>query len=281
MIKKTVICLMAVLLLVGCAQQLTQEEITPTPMLTEPLAPLDMRILGIGDADAIVITTGGKAVVIDAGEKKDGKLVVEYLQSQGISQIEYMVITHFDKDHVGGADEIVDAMTVKTAIQPSYDKNSTQYNQYINALEEKGQAPIMLTEDYEFFVNDAHFTVYVPQRSDYGQDNDNDFSLVISMRYGNKSFLFAADAMEMRTSEILAMENLKHDFLKVPHHGRYNDKSYELFDAVDATYAVVTAETCEDKTRNALVMCGTRVFVTDNDDVMVKCDGIELTVQQE
>ena len=56
---------------------------------------------------------------------------------------------------------------------------------------------------------------------DYGEDEENDFSLVVRLTHGDVRFLFAGDAENARLAELLDEGDLASDVLKVPHHGRY------------------------------------------------------------
>ena len=69
---------------------------------------LKIVLLKVGKADAIIAQANGKAIVIDAGEEEDGEEIVTYLKNQGLSRIEALIITHYDRDHVGGADTLVE-----------------------------------------------------------------------------------------------------------------------------------------------------------------------------
>ena len=56
----------------------------------------------------MILETGGKVMVIDAGEEDDGAELVTYLKERNLSQVDVLIITHYDKDHVGGADDADD-----------------------------------------------------------------------------------------------------------------------------------------------------------------------------
>lgn len=64
---------------------------------------LKVTLFKVGKADAIVVEKGNYTMVIDAGEEEDGEEIITYLENQGKDTVNDLVITHFDKDHVGGA----------------------------------------------------------------------------------------------------------------------------------------------------------------------------------
>ena len=95
---KKLLCmlLLACLALTGCAAESADaggDELTAV-------------FLDVGKADAILLYNGEMAALIDAGENDDGDAVVEAIRARGIERLDLMIITHFDKDHVGGADKV-------------------------------------------------------------------------------------------------------------------------------------------------------------------------------
>ena len=65
---------------------------------------LEVCFLKVGKADAIVLMCRDETMVIDCGEEDDGREVLACLKSRGVKEVDVLVITHFDKDHVGGAE---------------------------------------------------------------------------------------------------------------------------------------------------------------------------------
>lgn len=243
---------------------------------------LEITVLDIGKADAIILKTAHHTVLIDTGYDEDGDIIVQALHEQGVDTIDYLIITHFDKDHVGGADTVLRLMTVQNVIQPDYEEESTQYTGYLKALGKAGITPVSLHETLSFTLDAVSFDIYPSEKTEY--DNVNNFSLVISVRHGEKSFLFAGDAMADRLKELLAMENIKHDFLKVPHHGDFNKRSEAFFEAVSPDYAVITCsddEPASDETAAALEQAGAEVYFTTNGIVTCISDGYSLEIHQE
>lgn len=100
--------------------------------------PLKVTLLKVGKADAIAIQTEKNTMVINTGEEEDGEELVFYLKNQGITQVDTLLITHFDQDHVGGADTLIESMDVERVLVPDYEGTSTEYQDFMIALEEKG-----------------------------------------------------------------------------------------------------------------------------------------------
>lgn len=248
---------------------------------------LTVSLLKVGKADAIIAQLGAQTIVIDAGEEEDGAEVVGFLEKQGILKVDILIITHFDKDHVGGADTLVEEMQIGTVFLPDYEGDGTEYFDFMNALESKGITPQRLTQPVEFAWGDAVVLVEPPQSDTpdpNGKEMDNNFSLITTITYGEKRFLFTGDAEKSRLREWLAGETVADcDFLKVPHHGVYNKALEELLAAVTPEYAVICSSQknpAEQKTLEVLEQYHVRTIQTKDGNVTVVCDGERLEVSQ-
>ncbi|MCD8391290.1 MAG: MBL fold metallo-hydrolase [Firmicutes bacterium] len=243
-----------------------------------------VSFLDVGKADAIVLRTENHTAVIDCGEKGDGKDILECLEENGITELDYLFITHFDQDHVGGAKKVINSIPIGEIITPNYEGNNSEYEDYAAALDDNGITSRRLTETMEITLDDVRLTVYPPMKSDY-EEEDNDFSLVISAVHGENTFLFAGDAEEERLSELPEQLALKeYALLKVPHHGRYNGGSEKFISAMKPRYAVITCSEKyppEDEIIAALENAGAEIYLTSNGRVDVTSDGYKITAVQQ
>lgn len=256
---------------------------TKDNIITEPLEEMKIDILNIGKADCTIIRSKDKTVIIDTGEKNDKDDLLDYLDENDIDTIDYLILTHFDKDHIGGAAKLIKNKEIKKVIEPDYSKESKEYTNLIEALDEKDITPKVLTKNMSFELDNANFTIYPPLKSDYGEDASNEFSLVVSITHGNNKFLFAGDAQNDRLNELSSqIDDLNSTFLKVPHHGRLDENSNKFFKKVKPKYAVIT---CSDKNPpddevvKDLENIGAKVYLTSEGQVTCSSDGIELNIE--
>ena len=266
------IAILALLSIFGCSSRLTAGE---------AINELEITVFKIGKADSILLTIGENTLLIDTGEDEDGKEVLKYLQDKNISSIDYMIITHFDKDHVGGADTILNRVKVEKVITPNYETDTKEYRDYVKAMKSNGLTAEKLIDDKIIKASSAELTIYPPKQDSY--DGDNDYSLIISMKHGKNSFLFAADAEEARLLELMQQGNLEHTFLKVPHHGKNDPMNEKFFMMVKPKYAVITSsETKREKKRvvAALKDLGAKVYVTRQGEIHVRSNGENIEISQ-
>ena len=198
---------------------------------------LTVTFLDVGKADSIIIKGENSTVVIDCGEKGDGKDIVRFLTDQGTSTIDYLIITHYDKDHVGGAAKVINSFEVLNVLGPDYHEYIQEAEKFRNAMSEKGIKPQLLTSDLSFTLDGGEYTVFAPDQTYYGPDNDNDFSLVTRLDYFDTSFVFTGDAMDQRLTGVMDIGDC--DLMKIPYHGRKLANLSSFLDATKPEYAVV------------------------------------------
>lgn len=234
--------------------------------------------LDVGKADCMVLRTENSTVVIDCGEKGDGKQILSLLAENEIETVDYLIITHYDKDHVGGSAKLINNIEVKNVLAPDYAEESNEVEKYNKALAEKNITPILMHEDISFTLDDVKYTVYAPKKDFYGEDNDNDFSLVTKVVYHDTTMLFTGDAMEQRIEEI--MDIGKCTLLKVPYHARKIENLEDFIKRVKPKYAVActSAKEFSDSTKNILNKYHAKCYSTcDNGNITAVSNGNDIT----
>lgn len=271
--------------LFGCSQKESQKEqdiyIQQEGTVADEKMPMQdcqakVTFFDVGKGDAILIETSKHQVMIDAGYDDTADAILGYLKEQSIDKLDYLVITHFDKDHVGGADRIIKEVETENVLQPDYESESGQYKEYVEAMIDEGIKPDVVTQTMKLSLDGIEFLIYPPQKKDY-KEEDNDFSLVISMTcgdklHGGKRVLFAGDCEKERLKELLIQKefDLSHDVLKVPHHGRKGKNSKEFLMAVSPKVAVITSsdeKPADDEICMILNKLGTDVYFTNEGTV--------------
>lgn len=275
----TALLLSAVLLLSACGADGAE----PAETARTEAAELEVHFFDAGKADAALLTTANGAVLIDAGEKGFGKTVLAYLEEKGVTRLDYLIVTHFDQDHVGGAAKVLNNLEVGTVLQSSRPKDSEEYEKYVKALVNAGLEAVTVRETLEFTLDGVTYTVDPPRQAKYSSDSSNNSSLIVAVRNGGSRFLFAGDAQTERLAEFLDTGRGAFDVLKVPHHGKDEPLLEALLSAVQPAYAVITSSDEEpesEATVEALERAGARVLLTRAGAVTVRSDGTALSVEQ-
>lgn len=241
---------------------------------------LGVDFFDVGKADAALITTPqGARILIDTATNKQGKALAQRFRKDGIERIDVMIITHYDKDHVGGADQILEEFLVGQVVMPVYEKESKQYDQFMEALEKSPQTetvPLTTGSEYRLALDGAELFITAAHRTDYGEDEENDFSLAVRLTYGGTRFLFPGDAEDARQRELLTEGDVACDVLKVPYHGRLVAASADFLAAANPTIAFIP-DSDDDPANETVVSLlrdlGCRVHSARDGDLHVTSDG--------
>lgn len=81
----------------------------------------------VGQADCTLIMNKGQVMLIDAGEDTNGELIVQFLKKIGVPQINYLIATHSDDDHIGGMKDIVNNFSIGKLYIPAKEANNKSY----------------------------------------------------------------------------------------------------------------------------------------------------------
>lgn len=235
-----------------------------------------------GKADCILITDGTTNIMIDTAEDEDGEKIVGWLGELGISYLDMIVITHFDKDHVGGADTIIGSIDVGEIIRPDYISDAKEAEQYYGVLNLMGKEDTILTEKLIVPVGTGEITLLPPKVITEETDNDNSIAAVLE--YAGKNIIFAGDAEEARIAELIDTEEISDcDIIKMPHHGRYKDNLEALLKKTAPELAVITASDKnppEDETLMLLNDIGCEYVITKDGSYVAHIDGNGLSVSK-
>ncbi|MCX8027496.1 MAG: MBL fold metallo-hydrolase, partial [Thermodesulfovibrionales bacterium] len=192
---------------------------------------LTVTFLDVGQGDSAVIELSDKKViVIDSG--KDGFHTSNYLKYRGIKEISAFVISHPQKDHVGGFERMASDFKI----------NEVWDNGLVEYLKDYGIKKVSLSrgdvfqgDDYKIFVFHPHDD-FIPDKN-----AENNLSLVIKICGRANCFLFTGDIEIEAIEDINRLGSyLQSDVLKIPHHGSKTSGDAEFISLVSPRYAVIS-----------------------------------------
>lgn len=227
------------------------------------------------DADCALLLSRDKCVLIDTGGAADAEHILKLLEEEKVGQIDCMILTHPDQDHVGGAAAIMEALPVKQIITPYFSGEKTAYQMTIDRAEEMKIPVFTLSRNRQFVFGELKLRIFPPEKFYY--DNSNNYSLAVLAEHGEVSLFFAGDAERARLTELLDLELPENiDLYKTAHHGRSSQKGAELIAALTPKAAVITAEKAEPQIAAAFAQTGTELYTTVGQDVLFCSDGSAL-----
>ena len=212
-----------------------EEEDIPTPE-----GSMAVHFIDVGQGDSILISMPtGENMLIDAGDNDKGEVVVDYLRSQGVERIDYLVGTHPHADHIGGLDDVIDEFDIGEIYMPRVTHTTKTYMDVLEAIDRKGLKIKAARSGLTIPIEGAMAEILAPD-SDLKSDNLNDFSIVIRLTYGQTAFLFQGDAEKRTEDSILSSyDNIKTHVIKLGHHGSSTSNTEDYIEAVDPEYAVI------------------------------------------
>ena len=203
---------------------------------------VQFHFIDVGQGDAALIRTEKGDILIDAGTNSSEDELKAYLDSLGVTDIEYAVFTHPHEDHIGGADMVLNTYNVKNVVLPDATSTSKTFERMMDAIEAEKCGVIEATPDKTFKVGELTCTILAPISTSYTETND--YSVVIRADYGETSVLFTGDAETHSEAEMLERYRFKGlldcDILKAGHHGSDTSSSQAFLDAVTPIYAVIS-----------------------------------------
>lgn len=259
--RKVLYVLLTVSVLLGCALN------TPAPVSAAAPDQMEVHFMDVGQGDATLVTCGGHAMLIDAGDDTKGTAIQSYLQKQKITRLDYLILTHPDADHIGGAPVVITKFKVGNVFVSNFEKDNKTYQKLIQSLDDKQIKALTPKVNSQYTLGTASITILAPTKT---YDNPNDSSISLLLKNGNRSFLFTGDAGEDAEKDILKTgADISADVYKVGHHGSRYSTSEDFFEAVDPFYAVISCGEGNSyghphaETLNTLRTSGVMVYRTD------------------
>ncbi len=249
---------------------------------------LQVHVLDVGNADALLIFCDGEAMLIDAGDHDDSDTISRYLQDYGVHHLSYAVATHADADHIGGMRQALAHFTVgeylTTTVPSGAETLSATHSNLVSFLEERHikmtEAAVGMTRQ----LGEAEWRVIAPV---FPSNDPNEQSLVCLITYRNTRFLFMGDAGKTVETALLS-EDVQADFLKVGHHGAEDATCAAFLQRVSPKTAVISCGADNPYGHPAsavlarLEVVGAAIYRTDRDGtVVVYSDGETLRVETE
>lgn len=197
---------------------------------------LEVVMFDVGEADSMLISTPSKKVniLIDTGRGIDINNIIIYLKSIGISKLNYLIITHGDEDHIGGALYLIDNFKVDNVILNKGDYTEIEVELIIhlknkNIKYTNNINKIPLLGSYMYLLNTKKFS------------NENDNSIVTYFEYQKYKFLFMGDSSSKTEEYLINNYNLTNiSFLKVGHHGSNTSSSTHFINKINPKVSLIS-----------------------------------------
>ena len=212
---------------------------------------LRVDFLDVGQGDAALVTMpDGTTLLIDGGgrpsfagaadaTRRIGETVVsEYLWWRGLSEVDYVVATHADADHIDGLNDVLRNFSVKSALVGRTPADDPEFAKFSQTLAETHTHLETIHAGDVIRFDEVEMSVLWPPPNGNGSDNND--SVVLRIKFGEHSILLTGDIEKATERELLASQQLKADLVKVPHHGSKTSSTEAFVLATKPAFAIIS-----------------------------------------
>ncbi len=193
--------------------------------------------MDVGQGQCILLQSAGKIFLVDCGGSYDddaADIAAETLLSQGINRLDGIIVTHYDKDHVGGVPYLLTRIDADTVYLP-YTQDEDGVGESIEAM---GDWEIQtVKDDLEITFGDACLTIFAP----ISYKSGNESSMCVLFQTQKCDILVTGDRDQQGEDILLQRYDIPElDLLVVGHHGARTSTGEELLAKTKPKYAFIS-----------------------------------------
>lgn len=212
-------------------------------IMTVPQGEVFIKILDIGQGDAILIRTEVQTILVDTGDVANRERLVQLLKANNVKTIDKLILTHAHADHIGGVPSVLEQFAVRQVYDSGMPTTTALYQQYLGLVKRK-QIPFSLLGAGESLDlgGGARFQVLAPGKPYLQEAELNNSSIVSKLIFGEFSMLLTGDAEKESEQRMLqqAKHELKSTVLKSAHHGSSTSSTAAFLKAVQPELIVIS-----------------------------------------
>ncbi len=212
----------------------------------------NVHFLDVGQGDATLICGSDKNILIDAGERDQGEVVLAHLHELGVETIDCIIATHPHSDHIGGLVDVLEYaadysdLEVKDVIIPDIPENdiptTAVYADFLDGVEANDLSVTFAEFEMTIDIGSGVLTLYPPAR-DADYSSLNDYSVCAHLDCGETSFFFTGDMENPEEEDLLEcgyLRGVTADVLAAGHHGSETSSSEEFLRQINPKYVVIS-----------------------------------------
>ena len=253
--------------------------IAPTP--TEP-STFSLTHIDVGQGDAAILMCDGHYMLIDGGDTGCSNQMYSYLKRNEISYLDIVVASHAHSDHVGGLSGALNYAKAGLVLCPVTEYDTDAFRDFVKFAKKNGPGITVPEKLDTYSLGSATVTILGLNAGD-----GNNSSIILSVTYQDRVFLFTGDAEREAEQAVLAEypELLEAYGLKVGHHGSADATTYPFLREIMPEIAVISCGAGNpyghptDNVLSRLRDAEVTVYRTDlHGDITIGFDGSEWTV---
>ena len=230
---------------------------------------LNITVLDVGQGASAILSSDGHYALVDCGSRNSwydaGQIAADALLSMGCDKLDYLMLTHYDSDHISGVGTLLARIPAEKLLLPDTVDDSG-LRTVVEALAHRYHAEtVYIRQQTDFPLGDAVIAAYPP----LGEEGDNQLGLTCLCSAGDYDLLITGDMSSATESLLLDMWHLPDiEALVVGHHGAASSTSMKLLETVKPELALISAGDNSyghpaNQTIRRLLVCGAKICRTD------------------
>ncbi|MDL2274104.1 ComEC/Rec2 family competence protein [Oscillospiraceae bacterium OttesenSCG-928-G22] len=199
---------------------------------------LNIVTLDVGQGQSVVLLSENEAAMVDCGGNRypgAGVLASDYLYSVGVTSLDYLLLTHYDADHVNGLSALLGRVKIDRAVIPDIEDDHRE--EVESTLRDAGAEILPVSQNALLALGACDLTVFRPVST----KGSNEQGICYLLTYGEFDALFTGDINSNSEKLLLEREELPDiEFYVAGHHGSKHSTSEELLMATTPELAVVS-----------------------------------------
>lgn len=203
-----------------------------------PSASTMVELLPVADGLALRVGSEGAHLVMDGGSRQ--REAAQLLAAKRLHNLDAVIASHGDEDHIAGLTTIVRTTTVDMLIVPIWLRSSPKAVPLIRTARRRGVPIVPVARGSLIDLGSMALEILWPPAVD-APSADNERSMVARLRTANGSILLTADIGAATEQRLIASHNLECSVIVIPHHGSRHSATPGFLDAAGARLALISA----------------------------------------
>ena len=208
-----------------------------------------INLIDVGQGDStLIITSEKRKILIDGGGNENydvgENVLIPYLLNKRIKKIDYLIISHFDTDHIGGTLKVIEKLQVKKIIISMQKEKTNNFEEFLKLINKRKNEVIIVKAGDSIQVDKStRIDILWPtEKLEITENSINNNSIVAKVITKDTSILFTGDIEKVAENQIVSRYNykiLESTILKVAHHGSKTSSTEEFIKAVKPKISVI------------------------------------------
>jgi competence protein ComEC len=198
---------------------------------------MTVHFIDVGQGGGVFIQKDGKNILYDCGDTFAGPVVTDYLSALDVERIDFLIVSHAHKDHMGGCSAVLKQVAVGTVYHNGSKARTGTWKKFLKEVK-KAEKVIVVDKDLE--VDGMQILVaYDSRGSRYSKEADN--SVLVRLIDDKVRVLLTGDCEKICEKEVMKESEVRSNVLNVGHHGSNAASSTEFLEKVKPKIAVIQA----------------------------------------